>query len=552
MPSRFQPLAKLGRNPALRRVGIGFACFNAAEYGEWIAVLVYAYAQGGASASGLLAFAQLLPCVVLAPVMATFADRYQAGRVLAAGFAAQAVGMALLAAALLLHAPPLVVYALAILAAPAFNLTRPTVNVVLPLAVRSPDELTAGNAALGWIESAGVVVGPLAASLVVAFGGVGAVVALFAILMLLAAWVALPLRSSLPPAEPVDAGSPLSDALAGFRELARERGTAMLVGVLTSQALFFGAMDVLFVVLAIDELGMGDSGVGILNAAFGAGGLLAVFATLGLVGRPRLAPAIIASAAIMGASVALIAARPTVALALVLLAAANVGRSLFDVSGRTLLQRTGSPRVLGRVFGILESIDMLGLALGSLYVSLLVALGGTTAAILGVGALMPVIVLLLLRPILGADARATVPIVQIGLLRRMPLFQPLPPPELEGVARVMEPLAASTGEVLIREGEPGDLFYVIADGEVRVSTASGFESMLEHGDGFGEIALLNDSPRTATVTAIAETSLYTLTGEDFLRAVTGMPDAHVAARGLVADRLAAQAAAEAAMSSPHP
>ena len=127
-------------------------------------------------------------------------------------------------------------------------------------------------------------------------------------------------------------------------------------------------MDVLFVVLAIDELGMGDSGVGILNAAFGAGGLLAVFATLGLVGRPRLAPAIIASAAIMGASVALIAARPTVALALVLLAAANVGRSLFDVSGRTLLQRTGSPRVLGRVFGILESIDMLGLALGSLYV----------------------------------------------------------------------------------------------------------------------------------------------------------------------------------------
>jgi hypothetical protein len=546
--SRLQPLGKLGRNPALRRVGIGFACFNAAEYGEWIAVLVYAYAQGGASASGLLAFAQLLPCVVLAPVMATFADRYQAGRVLAAGFAAQAVGMALLAAALLAHAPPLVVYALAILAAPAFNLTRPTVNVVLPLAVRSPDELTAGNAALGWIESAGVVVGPLAASLVVALGGAGAVVALFAILMLLAAWVALPLRSTLPPAEPADAGSPLADALQGFRQLARERGTAMLVGVLTSQSLFLGAMDVLFVVLAIDELGMGDSGVGILNAAFGAGGLLAVFATLGLVGRPRLAPAIIAAAAIMGGAVALIAARPTVALALVLLAVANVGRSLFDVSGRTLLQRTGSPRVLGRVFGVLESIDMLGLALGSLYVSLLVSLGGTTAAIVGVGAIMPVIVLLLLRPILGADARATVPVVQIGLLRRMPLFRPLPPPELEGVARVMEPLAAAPGEVLIREGEPGDLFYVVADGEVRVSTAAGFSTTLAHGDGFGEIALLNDGPRTATVTATTETSLYTLTSDDFLGAVTGMSDVHHAARGLVADRLAEQAAAA---DSPH-
>jgi MFS family permease len=368
------------------------------------------------------------------------------------------------------------------------------------------------------------------------------------VLMLFAAWIGWPLAKIIPAAERAETTSPMADAVEGFRLLTRERSTAALVVVLSLQALFLGAMDVLFVVLAIDELGMGDSGVGILNAAFGAGGLLAVFATLGLVGRPRLAPAIIAAAAIMGGAVALIAARPTVALALVLLAVANVGRSLFDVSGRTLLQRTGSPRVLGRVFGVLESIDMLGLALGSLYVSLLVSLGGTTAAIVGVGAIMPVIVLLLLRPILGADARATVPVVQIGLLRRMPLFRPLPPPELEGVARVMEPLAAAPGEVLIREGEPGDLFYVVADGEVRVSTAAGFSTTLAHGDGFGEIALLNDGPRTATVTATTETSLYTLTSDDFLGAVTGMSDVHHAARGLVADRLAEQAAAA---DSPH-
>jgi hypothetical protein len=550
--STLQPLAKLARNPSLRRCGIGFAFFNAAEYGEWIAVLVYAYAHGGASASGLLAFAQLVPCVVLAPLMATFADRYQPGRVLVAGFAAQAVGMGFLAAALLAHAPALVVYVLAVISAPTFNLTRPTMNVVLPAAVRTPDELTAGNAAMGWIESAGVVIGPLTASLVVAFGGAGAVVALFAILMLLAAWIALPLTSSLPPAEAAEEGSPLADVVEGFRQLARERGTAVLVVVLTSQSLYLGAMDVLFVVLAISELGMGDSGVGVLNAAFGAGGLLAVFATLRLVGRRRLAPVIIAAAAIMGGAVALIAARPSVALALVLLAVANVGRSLFDVSGRSLLQRTGSPQVLGRIFGVLESIDMLGLALGSLLVSLLVGLGGTTAAIIGVGAIMPVVALVLVPALLGADARATVPIVQIGLLRRMALFRPLPPPELEGVARAMEPLAAAAGDVLIREGEPGDLFYAIADGEVRVSTADGFTTDLGHGDGFGEIALLNDSPRTATVTATTETSLYCLTSEDFLAAVTGMADVHHAARGLVAGRLAEQAAAAAAGDSVRP
>ena len=193
MLSRLAPLAKLTRNSTLRRCGIGFALFNAAEYGEWIAVLVYAYNQGGAKASGILAAAQLLPCVVIAPLLATFADRYQAGWVLVAGYAAQAVGMGLLAIALLAHAPPAVVYVFAILAAPAFNATRPTMNVVLPAAVHTPDELTAGNAALGWIESAGIMVGPVVAAGVIAIGGPGWVVAAFAVAMLVATWVSLPL-----------------------------------------------------------------------------------------------------------------------------------------------------------------------------------------------------------------------------------------------------------------------------------------------------------------------------------------------------------------------
>lgn len=541
--TRLQPLAKLLRNPSLRRCGIGFALFNAAEFGEWIAVLVYAYGHGGASASGLLAFAQLIPCVVLSPVLATFADRHQSGRVLVAGFAAQALGMGLLATALLMHAPFVVVSVLAILVAPTFNVTRPTMNVLLPIAVRTPDELTAGNAALGWIESAGVVAGPLLAAIVISAGGPGGVVAVFSLLMLLSAWVALPLITTLAPAGPWDGSSPLAEAGEGIRLLVRERGTATLVGVLTSQSLYLGAMDVLFVVLAIKELGLGSPGVGILNATFGVGGLLAVYVTLGLVGRRRLAPSVIGGALIMGGAIALIAALPHLAVTLLLLALANVGRSLFDVSGRTLLQRTGSPQVLGRVFGVLESINMLGLALGSLLVPILVGVGGSTAAIVGVGAIMPLVTLVLLPAILGADARATVPIVQIGLLRSMPLFRPLPPPELEGVARAMEQLDVSGGEVIIREGDPGDLFYIVADGEVTVSTAAGFTVDRTGGEGFGEIALLNDTPRTATVTAKIDVTLYSLERDQFLAAVTGIADVHHHARALAAGRLAELAVA---------
>jgi CRP-like cAMP-binding protein len=107
----------------------------------------------------------------------------------------------------------------------------------------------------------------------------------------------------------------------------------------------------------------------------------------------------------------------------------------------------------------------------------------------------------------------------------------------------MEPLAASAGDVLIRQGEPGDLFYVIADGEVTVSTAAGFTTDLGCGEGFGEIALLNGIARTATVAAKTESALYSLSKEAFLTAVTGVADVHTAARGIAESRLAEQAAA---------
>ena len=135
--------------------------------------------------------------------------------------------------------------------------------------------------------------------------------------------------------------------------------------------------------------------------------------------------------------------------------------------------------MLGRIFGVLESINSLGLALGSLLVSLLVALGGTTAAIVGVGAIMPLITLVLLPAILGADARATVPVVQIGLLRSMPLFRPLPPPSWRAWRGRWSRSPPSAGDVIIREGEPGELLLRDRRRRGPVSTAAGFTTGLD-------------------------------------------------------------------------
>jgi MFS family permease len=223
--------------------------------------------------------------------------------------------------------------------------------------------------------------------------------------------------------------------------------------------------------------------------------------------------------------------------ALVLLAVAGAARSLFDVAGRTLLQRTAPADVLARVFGILEAMIMAGTAVGALIAPLLISLGGTTVAILGVGAILPLLALLGGRRLLALDAAAHVPVVEIGLLRSLRLFAALPPPAMEGLARSLVPVDTVAGEVITRQGDEGDRYYAIAEGELEVLVDGVRVNTLARGDGFGEIALLYDGVRTATVSALTDGRLYSLEQVHFLETLTGHPVAHTAARAIMAENL---------------
>ncbi len=242
---------------------------------------------------------------------------------------------------------------------------------------------------------------------------------------------------------------------------------------------------------------------------------------------PAVAAALVAWAVAFG----LLAVWSQAAGALLMLAVAGAARSLFDVAGRTLLQRTAPSDVLARVFGILEALIMAGTAVGALVAPLLVNLAGATAGIIGVGAVLPVLALLGGRRLWALDASARVPIVELGLLRSLDLFSALPPPELEGLAQKLEPLSVSAGEVVVTQGEQGDRYYAIADGELEVVQDDRLLNLLGRGEGFGEIALLHGVRRTATVRAVTDAHLYALEQEPFLLVLEPPPAQPCRGRG---------------------
>jgi MFS family permease len=290
-----------------------------------------------------------------------------------------------------------------------------------------------------------------------------------------------------------------------------------------------GALDVLTVVLAYGILSMGPAGPGVLSAAVGVGGLVGAAATMTLIGRPRLAPAFFVGVVAIGVPIALVAFATGPAAAVALLGVAGIGKSFFDVASRTLLQRTVDDDVLARVFGVQEGLAMAALAVGSVAAPILVAALGVNATFLIAGLTLPVVALIVVGRIRRVDRDAAVADpADVALLRATPIFGPLGLIGLERVARNLTPIEVPSGGVVIREGEPGDRFYVIASGGVEVSRQGERIATLGPGDFVGEIALLRNVPRTATVVATEPTSLRALEQANFLAAVTGTPTGSVA------------------------
>jgi MFS family permease len=543
MEQRIRVVAAVARDRRLVRVQLAFLGFNMAEYATWIALLVYAYERAGATGAGVVALIQLVPAGLAAPFAAFAGDRFRRDRVLFGGYLVQAMTLGGVAVALAVAAPVAITCACAAVASMSLTFTRPTQAALLPGITDTPEDLTAANAVSGLAESTGIFAGPFIAGLLLAASGPAAVFAVFAGVTLVGALLVARVDARgagaiRPPSERMSVAAVVHETLAGFGVLRRERSARLVILVLLAGTVVVGALDVLFVAVAIDLLGEGQGWAGFLNAAFGLGAIVGAAVTIALIGRWPLAPPMAGGVLLLGAPVAVVGFAPAAATAPVLFAATGAGRSIAAVAGTTLLQRITPDAVMGRVFGALEGLSMFALAAGSVSASVLIGAFGIRTALVATGVFVPAVVLLLWVPIRSIDRAAQAPDpAALALLRRLPIFAPLPALAMERIMADLVRLEVPAGAVVIREGDEGDRFYVIASGTIDVSRGGVHLADRVAGDFFGEIALLRDVPRTATVTAKTPLSLLALDRGPFLEAVTGHAASHASADVVVESRL---------------
>jgi MFS family permease len=523
-------------NRDITRVEAGWLAANGATYAFLVVTLVVVYDAGGAIAVGLLGVVRSLPPTLAAPLAGVPATRWRADRVLLAVNGARAICIGLALVVMFAGGHLALLFLLVALEAGFGGLTRPLTMGLLPWLARTPGELVASNIASSAAEGLGTLIGPALAGILLATAGpTGAFAATFVLMTTAAAAIAsvhVPMIRMTGAATNIRAG-----LTAGARIVVRTPAIRLVLGAMLLQTLVRGMLTVLLVVASIERLGMGEPGVGTLNAALGAGGFVGALVALSLTSRVHFAPTFALSLALWGLPIAVLGIVGHPLLAIGMLAIVGLSNAILDVSGFTILQRAAPNEARVGLMGLLDSGAAASAAIGGVLASALLGLLGVQGALVVAGAILPVTAAISLPLLRAAEARVTSHETEARLLRLDALLSGLSLSIVEELAAIVEPIRFKDGEALIREGEAGANYLIVADGEVEVSRAGRPLRRLGPGHGVGEISLLRDVPRTATVRAVGPVSAYALGREPFLAAITGHSSVRTTAEAIVDDRL---------------
>lgn len=527
-------------NPGIRRLQVAWSLGVAADWAFLVVALVAAYDVGGPFAVGVLGLVRMLAATAVA-LFAVVPTGMSEARVLLAINVIRAAAALTAAGVLAVGGPAAAVFACVAIIGGAGVLVRPTQTALLPSLARSPGELVASNVASSLGEAIGTFGGPLVGGLLLVVAGPGVTATAAAGAFALAAAATAGIHT-----EPRTVGAAIGARRGGglpfmlaVRTLADRPGASSVIAAFIAQILVRGLLTTLIVVAAIELLDLGESGVGLLNGALGAGGLVGALAAIGLAGRRRLAPAFAVALTGWGLPIAIIGAWPLAAVAVTALLVVGVANALLDVAGFTLLQRSIPAERRAPTLRLFEAALGVGAALGAIGAPVLVSVLGIERALGVTGAILPVAAVATWRWVSRIDREAVIPDRELEVLRRVPMFALLPLTGLERLAGALAPRTLAAGDVLMREGEPGDRYYIVASGALDASQGGRHLRRCGPGEGVGEIALLRRIPRTATVVAAEPTEVFALESADFLAAVSGDARSAAAAERVVGERLGA-------------
>jgi predicted MFS family arabinose efflux permease len=510
-------------SPTLRRAQLSFAAAWAGEWAATVGVSVFAFKAGGAAAVGLVGVIRMVPAAIVAPLLATVADSRRREHVLTAVGVVRAVTLGLAAALIAAGAGSGGVYALVALATVAQTLFRPAHSALLPSLCSTPYELTSANVVRGLLDSLATLVGPAAAAVLIAASGTAAVLAAAAVASLASGLLALSLDYEAPPRLSTASKHPAREAFEGLRMIAADPTQRLLTGLGTTQTFLRGCLTVFTVVVAIDLLHRGDADVGVLNGAVGVGAIAGSLLVAAVVSTGGLARIFGLGVVLWGAPIAALAIVPGLAGAIALLALVGLGNALVDVGMFTLMARLTDDRVMARVFAADEAMLTLGVAVGAAITPIVIHAIGLRDALAVLGLVGPAAAILVAPKLVALDRRMVTRDRDVHALQRVPMLRPLPSATVETLASGVEPAVVSPGEAVFEQGQPAERFYVILGGEAEVLQDDRPIRRLSDGDGFGEIALLRASPRTASVRAVGDEPLQLLSlgRERFLAALYG-------------------------------
>jgi MFS family permease len=510
-----------------------------ADWASFVAFSVYFYDKEGLTGVGILGLVRMCAAVVAIPLASAVVDRYPKQRLLLAVQLARGTALALAAVVLALGGSPWLVLALVALIAFCGGPYRPAHYALIPTLARSLPELVAGNVGTSMFEGVAVLVGPALAGVLLAVKGPSLVVAVSAAVCFCCAAL-LGLMGREPNwrrAVRPQGWTPFREVTEGFRVLAHERNPRLIVGLIVAQAFVRGLLNVLLVTTSIQLLSAGESGVGFLNAGFGAGALVGGLAGVTLLGRRRLANPFGLGLVLWGAPIALIVVWPSAGWAILCLAVIGAGNSVLDIAGYTLLQRSVADLYLGRVFATLEIVGSAAIGIGSIIAPQLVDGLGLRGALIATGAILPVLAVIFRPRLRAVDEASTVPERELELVASVPFFEPLAPTTLEKLAMRLRPLHVRAGTAVVREGEAGETFYIVGSGQIDVLHGGKLVATLGAGQYFGEIALLHEAPRVATCLARSDAELFELERQVFVSAVSGNEQSHSTVEDVVSGRL---------------